>query len=98
MTETYDFCSLDGLSPCTPPANSMRMANALELIGRGHSPPRPRTALSIQQPAQTRPASPVRSSEMLDASEINILGADFADSRVRSHQFTRKSISNGPEM
>ena len=42
-----------------------RRSNALELIGRGHSPPSPCTALSIQQSRQTRPASPVRSSEML---------------------------------
>jgi len=42
-----------------------RPKNALELIGRGHAPPRPQPALSIHQSRQTRPASPVRSSEML---------------------------------
>jgi len=41
------------------------MPNALELIGRGHSPPCPRSILSIQHSLQSRPASPVRSSEML---------------------------------
>jgi hypothetical protein len=39
--------------------------NALELIGRGHTPSCPRAILSIQQTGQTGPASPVRSSEML---------------------------------
>jgi hypothetical protein len=39
--------------------------NDLELIGRGRSPPCPLPTLSIQQSHQTRPASPVRSSEML---------------------------------
>jgi hypothetical protein len=54
-----------GLSKDLSTGNS-RMPNALELIGRGQPPPCPRTILSIQQSRQTRPASPVRSSEMLD--------------------------------
>jgi hypothetical protein len=40
-------------------------ANALELIGRGQSPPRPKPMAILLQTRQTRPASPVRSSEML---------------------------------
>ena len=47
------------------------LPNALELIGRGHTPPCPRTTLSIQQSRQNRPASPVRSSEMLGRISIS---------------------------
>jgi hypothetical protein len=39
--------------------------NASELIGRGEPPPCPGTNMSIQHSRQIRPASPVRSSEML---------------------------------
>jgi hypothetical protein len=43
--------------------------NALELIGRGHVSSCPLPVQSIQHSRQTRPASPVRSSEMLGASK-----------------------------
>jgi len=59
---------------------SLTAPNALELIGRSHAPPCPRPILSIHQSRQTRPASPVRSSEMLGGLSGSL--EEFIDPRI----------------